>query len=217
MVAFDNNIFALALHPNAKGTEPGAREKVEYLLLTLKEEEERIVLPTPVLAEFLVFAGDEAPLYLEKLRDNSIFRVEPFDERAAIELAHVEITSRKRGNKKGKTDDSPWQKVKFDRQILAVAKVNGAICIYSTDADLVKHAEDFGITAKTVADLPRPPAVQENLFPKTEDEEARGAGDTEPKVAPVPIDVRSGGDGHPEDQAGAEGTEENSKDKEAGT
>jgi len=120
-------------------------------------------VPAPALAEFLIFAGDDAPLYLEKLRENSVFRVEPFDERAAIELAHVEITARRRGNKRTPADESPWQKVKFDRQIVAIAKVNGATCIYSTDPDVIKHAADFGMDAKTIADLPKPPAVQENL------------------------------------------------------
>ena len=68
MVAFDNNIFALALHTSARSDVDRARDRVEYLLQTLRDQNERVILPTPVLAEFLVFAGNEAPQYLEKLR-----------------------------------------------------------------------------------------------------------------------------------------------------
>jgi hypothetical protein len=37
MVAFDNNFFCLAIHPDAKA-EAGAKDRVEYLLLTLKDQ-----------------------------------------------------------------------------------------------------------------------------------------------------------------------------------
>lgn len=174
MVAFDNNIFCLALHLAAKSEVDRARDRVEYLLQTLRDQNERVILPTPVLAEFLVFAGDEAPLYLEKLRDNSIFRIEPFDERAAIELAQVELLARRGGNKKGQGIHSEWQKVKFDRQIVSVAKVNGAHCIYSTDSDVGKHAVDFGLQVLTIQDLPLPPAVQENLFQSSDEDVTEG-------------------------------------------
>lgn len=61
MVAFDNNIFCLALHPSARSDVDRAKDRIEYLLQTLRDQNERVILPTPVLAEFLVFAGNEAP------------------------------------------------------------------------------------------------------------------------------------------------------------
>ena len=76
----------------------------------------------------------------------------------------MELLARRSGNKKGQAIDSEWQKVKFDRQIVSIAKINGAHSIYSTDSDVAKHAADFGLQVFTINDLPLPPAVQENLF-----------------------------------------------------
>jgi hypothetical protein len=103
MVAFDNSIFCLALHPDAKprANVDRARERVEYLLERLTESNERVILPAPAFAEFLVLAGADAPKYLSVIRDNAIFRIEPFDEKASIELADMEMSARSAGNKRG--------------------------------------------------------------------------------------------------------------------
>ncbi|HEV8039027.1 MAG TPA: hypothetical protein VGP62_09200, partial [Bryobacteraceae bacterium] len=54
-------------------------------------------------------------------------------------------------------------KIKFDRQIVAIAKVEGADAIYSTDPDVSKHAQKVGIKCLGIADLPTAPSVQEEL------------------------------------------------------
>jgi hypothetical protein len=100
------------------------------------------------------------------IRDNSIFRIEPFDERAAIENAEIEIVARAKGDKRGSAIDAPWQKVKVDRQIVAIGKAHGVSCIYSDDEDVVKLGRDCGIQVLGLLDLPLPPAVQTELFEK---------------------------------------------------
>jgi len=128
MVVFDNSIFCLTLHPNAKprSTVDRASDRIQHLMEQLRDNKEVIIIPAPVLSEFLVFAGKSAPEYLLKIRETSSLRIEPFDERAAIELADREIAAREKGNKKGSATTSEWQKVKFDRQVVAVALVQGA-------------------------------------------------------------------------------------------
>jgi hypothetical protein len=86
MVAFDNSIFCLALHPDARprSTVDRAKERVDYLLERLAASNERVILPAPAFAEFLILAGVDAPKYLSVIRDNAIFRIEPFDERASL-------------------------------------------------------------------------------------------------------------------------------------
>lgn len=73
----------------------------------------------------------------------------------------------------------PWAKVKFDRQIVAIAKVQGADVIYSDDEDIVRYASRVNISVVRVADLPIPPPEQMDLLPaspagdkaRTEDEQ----------------------------------------------
>ena len=181
MVAFDNSIFCIAIHPGAKtrGNVDRGRDRVEYLLETLKSQDERIIIPAPAFCEFLVLAGDEGPLYLAKIRDMSIFRIAPFDDKAAVELADIEIAIRSRGEKRGGAPAAEWQKVKFDRQIIAVAKSNGARCIYSDDPDVAKHGKYCRLEVISLSDLPLPPAVQTTLELEIESAISSEAADTE--------------------------------------
>jgi hypothetical protein len=51
-----------------------------------------------------------------------------------------------------------WQKVKFDRQIIAIARVQGANRIYSHDPDLKTLVGAAGPQVLALDDLPNPPA-----------------------------------------------------------
>jgi hypothetical protein len=82
---------------------------------------------------------------LDILNRSRHFRIEAFDTRAAIEVAAVSRQAMDKGNKKGATLEAPWQKIKIDRQIVAIAKVNGATTIYSNDSDVAAHAKLCGI------------------------------------------------------------------------
>lgn len=194
MVVFDNSIFCLALHPDAQpsGGTDRAQDRIEHLLETLKANQETIIIPAPVLSEFLVFAGADAPAYLAKIRESSVLRVEPFDERAAIELADLEIAARQQGNKRGSAAASDWQKVKFDRQIVAIARVHRASVVYSNDADIAAHGRDCGLTVLGLADLPLPPSKQLNLL----DSLGNGAGDRDERTQPGSPQV-PGSEGEP--------------------
>jgi len=167
-----------------------------------------VVIPAPVLSEFLVFAGTDAPEYLVRIRESSTLRVEPFDERAAIELADIEIAARTKGNKRGSATTSEWQKVKFDRQIVAIAKAHGAKVIYSDDPDIKSHGTDCGITVLGLADLPLPPAVQEELFQQETTREPKQSG--QETIAPGAPDEGSA-PGPTAGEAGAETAEAKTK------
>ena len=200
MVVFDNSIFCLVLHPNAKPrtTVDRVKERVDFLVETLAAEQERIILPAPVFAEFLVFAGQDGPEYIRKIRDNSVFRIEPFDDRAAIELAQIELDARAAGNKRGAAENEPWQKVKFDRQIVAIAKVHGASRIYSDDPDLKNHGNDCGIAVVDLSGLPLPPAVQVELDLDLPDQPQESASQSDSPGS------QQGGDASSEAQSSAE-------------
>jgi hypothetical protein len=214
MVAFDNSIFCLALHPDAKSRVEveRAKERVEYLLECLEEANERVLLPAPAFAEFLVLAGRDAPKYLSMIRDNAIFRIEPFDEKASIELADMEIAARELGNKRGSAVDSAWQKVKFDRQIVAIAKAHGVTTLYSDDPHIQQHGKDCGIAVLALSDLPVRPAFQEKLDLQLEDQQ----NGIEQKAITAAPEVLGSSDGHPQGEAGAKAAEEAASGEDAG-
>lgn len=57
-----------------------------------------------------------------------------------------------------------WSKVKFDRQIVAIARVEGAERIYSNDDDIKRLGASDGIEVMMLDDLELPPAATPDLF-----------------------------------------------------
>lgn len=204
MVVFDNSIFCLVLHPDARARSSvdSPKERVAFLLDSLKEQKEAIILPAPAFAEFLILAGEDAPKYISIIRENSVFRIEPFDDRAAIEIAQIEIEARNKGKKRGSAEGEEWQKVKFDRQIVAIARVNNAKPIYSDDPDIIKHGKDCDVEVVSLSSLPMPPTHQPKL--PWEGANERQAAEA-PQAANTPSsEVRRSDIGRAEGQAGKE-------------
>jgi predicted nucleic acid-binding protein len=153
-VIFDASYLIPLLDPRVKGISDNPR--VNHLFATLEKAKAKIIIPTPALSEVLIGAGDAAPKYLEIINRSARFKVVPFGERAAVEAAAAHREAIDVGNKK--EGDISWAKIKFDRQIMAIAKVEGADCIYSDDRDLVRLGQKDGIPVVTLDQLPDPPA-----------------------------------------------------------
>jgi hypothetical protein len=63
------------------------KERIEFLVSRLDKAKTKIIIPTPALSEILVKAGQAASQkIIETLQKYSVFRIEPFDTRAAIEV-----------------------------------------------------------------------------------------------------------------------------------
>jgi len=153
MVVFDAGILIKLLDPRTTGDE---REKLDYLVATLQKGRIKILIPTPALSEFYVKAD---PSIVDELKGKSAFAIVPFDEKSAFECAiSVSAAIQSKAGKKGKQKDSPWQKVKFDHQIVAICRSNNCQILYSEDANLRQFATDLGISARSIADLPKNPA-----------------------------------------------------------
>jgi len=167
MVVIDNTFLSLMLHPKARPPkDPSTQrpvdrieDRIEKLLEDLDGESERMILPAPVLSEFLILAGKDASAYLEKLARMRNILIKPFDEMAAIELAAVEVEDRSKGDKRGGSTGI-WTKIRFDRQIVAIARTNKAKRIYSDDLDLAKFATKLGIEVVSTWELQLPAAKQ---------------------------------------------------------
>lgn len=156
VVAFDASFLIALLDPKVQGLSDDPN--VDYLFKGLDKAKAKIIIPTPALSEVLIGAGDASQKYLEIISRSARFKVVGFNERAAIEAAAAHREAIQVGDKKEGSES--WTKVKFDRQIVAIAKVEGCECIYSNDRDIVRFAKRDGIIVVRLEDLPGPPAPQ---------------------------------------------------------
>jgi predicted nucleic acid-binding protein len=172
MIAVDNTLLTLLLHPSARPPQDPStvlpvsdlRDRIDLLIETLDKERDQIIIPAPVLSEFLILAGKDGPKYLDEINRKGIFRIEAFDTRAAVELAAVELTIKRTKADKRDGAQGTWAKVKFDRQIVTIAKVNRATKIYSDDEGVEKFAKRCGIPVVKTWEMPLPHVGQPNMF-----------------------------------------------------
>lgn len=133
------------------------KERIEYLIQQLDKAKTKIIIPTPALSEVLVRAGAEASQKIvEELQKFSVFRIESFDTRAAIEVAAMTRDALD-GGKKKLAPSATYAKVKYDRQIVAIAKVAGATTIYSDDNDIKTLGGRAKINVVKLVDIQLPP------------------------------------------------------------
>ena len=163
MVVFDTTTLLVVLAPPNKVAvivdgKPiaDARERVDHLIATLAEGKTKIVIPTPALSEALVSMDKSSAEKVVRTLDRAAaFKIAPFDTTAALEAALMTQTAKSAGDKRGGATGD-WQKVKVDRQIVAIAKVNGARVIYSNDGDVAALAASAGLQAIGIEKLPLP-------------------------------------------------------------
>ena len=167
MVVFDTSVLLLVLDPKAKApTDPAsggpveqAAKRIELLIHNLSNQREKIIIPTPVLSEVLVHAGDAMDGYLNILNGQSVFRIADFNLKAAIEAALAMREALSRGGHRidAANPDATKTKIKFDRQIVAIAVAEGAHSVYSDDDDVHSYAGRAGLSAYRTLDLDLPP------------------------------------------------------------
>lgn len=162
MIALDTSFIVLLLQPGA-GTPVDAqgqpvsqaKERIEHYFAGLSKAGVRILVPTPALSEFLVGVRKNHDRYVDVLHQTYRLKIAPFDERAAIECALLTDSDLDSPRALGPTETKA--KVKFDRQIVAIAKVNGVDTICTEDDKLAACALRNGLKVLRVADLPLPP------------------------------------------------------------
>lgn len=127
--------------------------------MDLAQERAKIIVPTPALSEAIVRSGASAGAeYIAKLKQSRHFIMGVFDERAALEVALWTKLAVDGGDKKDGSDQT-WAKVKYDRQIAAIAKVNGASTLYTNDKNLRNFSMQRGLRVIGVEELPVPDSI----------------------------------------------------------
>ena len=161
VVAFDADILILLLHesipppsdPKTQQPVQHVHERLDKLIDDLENRGARVIVPAPALAEMLVLTEKNGSELVKVIEKQAVFQIEPFRAADAVEAAASTRAALEKGDKKSGAK-RPWQCVKTDRQIIAVAKRCGAQTIYSNDADMRKLAGDLAVVS--VWELPVP-------------------------------------------------------------
>jgi predicted nucleic acid-binding protein len=147
MICFDTTPLIWGLQ--TEGPDPITQHNIDRTkayLQQLAEQKEQIIIPTPVLAEYLVkIPYSEHAEVINQLRD--LFKVYPFDERVASFAAHLRTQASFQTAIEQLTHDfaltreSARQIVKVDAMVIAVAFTRGASRLVSEDKGMRSLAE----------------------------------------------------------------------------
>lgn len=170
-VVFDASVLIPFFDPSADvAPDPQTDEPIErvqdrlrYLVRSLDEQGETVIIPTPVLSELLVGFGSSGADPLNTLTTQRVFRVVGFDIKAAIEAAQMQSEASGRGRLRQAAERNRYQ-MKFDLQIVAIAKAELAHTIYSDDKGMPKIAGS-AIDVVPLARLPLPPDPPQGNLP----------------------------------------------------
>ena len=172
MVVFDATMMMLLIRPESgrplDSTTGEAvahvQERIAHFVAQNDKTKVRIGLPTPALSEVLVRSGADAIRVVEKIKEFSVFEILPFDELSAIEVAILTRNALDSGDKKSGSIET-WNKVKYDRQIIAIARVRQATAIYTDDRGLRNLATQLCIQVIGIAGIELPPETAQGTLP----------------------------------------------------
>lgn len=152
-VLLDTNALIYLLD---KRTPAHVKDRLKGLVQDVEKARGQLVIPTLVVSEYLVNAGPSGKVLLEALMNSRFIEVAPFDHVAAEECALMHIAAVAAGNKRHPLGRGvAWQKVKIDRQIVAIAKAKRA-SIVANDSDVIAIATAWGVRVSEVESLPIP-------------------------------------------------------------
>ena len=113
-----------------------------------------VILPAPVVAEYLLGIDRKSyQLHLDVMNSVKCIEVSPFDQVAAVECAMLVSNQ----EMKQLDPESKMAKLKYDRQILAIAVASGAKEIWTHDKQLFKRSKAVGITAMSLGSIDAKP------------------------------------------------------------
>lgn len=160
-VAFDNTMLSILLNPNCRvpldseGAPVSlAKERAQSVVVELEKARRKIILPAPACAELLTAIGPEAAAYISIVSRSRLFEIASFCARCASELAILNRGTFKTNDDRNGAE--PYQKIKVDRQIIAICRVYGVTELYSDDIGLRNRAVMCGITVIRTEDIPLP-------------------------------------------------------------
>lgn len=146
IVAIDANVLVTW---STGGEDDLRRARLAHLLQEISIANGRLVIPMPCFAEFLVRTDEASAAWMEGLERKKSVVLAPLDRRAAFECALFDRAALGAGDKRSGRKE-PWQKIKVDRQIVAIAKVAGVSEIITDDAGLRSTALTAGLRVRGI-------------------------------------------------------------------
>lgn len=164
-VCIDANFLVALLDVGSSIFGADIRLRVSHLISTLDKAKSLVVVPTPVVAEYLVKADQAGLQSLRKLQGRSLVRICDFNLTAAYECALLDGAALNGSMGKKHGIDAAWQKIKIDRQIVSIARVNGCTAMVSQDDSVAANCNRLGIEVFKFEDLPMPPEAAQKELP----------------------------------------------------
>lgn len=159
-IIFDTNILVQALtgmkagfkltDPDTGVEVPDPERRIEALIDLVENSHGSIIIPTPVLAEYLVgIDKKDHQSHISIIQKRSCFEIASFDEIAAYECAQMPSMRELKAMMASDTAN----KVKFDRQIISIAKSLNVDEIWTHDIGVFKRCKEMGVVVKSLADI----------------------------------------------------------------
>jgi predicted nucleic acid-binding protein len=151
LVCIDNHILIWGIRKTATPGQGEMIERTAQLLENLDEQKTKVIVPAPVVAEFLVGAEErDHTNILQTLQQR--FIVVPFDALAALATARARRKNRQSGLEQAVRQELAnvaRPQVAIDHMILGIALANRADLLYTEDEALRKFAEPH-ITVRNI-------------------------------------------------------------------
>lgn len=156
IVCLDTHILIWALRDIPPGEEDESGLRAQALLALLEKDKHTVLIPSPVLSEFLLGVEEERqPEIAQEITRR--FEVVPFDAAAAVATASLWV--RKNGGRSlsstvgASVGNTPRQAIKVDFQILGIAISRRAEVIYSHDRGLKALARGESVRVEEMPPL----------------------------------------------------------------
>ena len=156
-VLVDANFIIAYANPK---TSKDNRARIEYFLERAEKAKCKVVFPMPAIAEYLVGADLAGVDFLNRLDKKACLIMADFNRAAAFELSQIDRAALNTGDKKDETV-APWQKIKIDRQIVAIGKSLGARLVISADNSVRNNALRVGMDALAIEELELPESARQ--------------------------------------------------------
>lgn len=157
-VLVDANFLIATVHQK---TTDDDQARIEHFFTSAEKSKAKIILPMPAVAEYLVHADAAGIETFNKLERKSFIVVAPFDRAAAFECALLDRAAIGGANDKKDGSAEPWQKIKIDRQIVAIGKAHGAGLVITADGNVRNNALRVGMLAKQIHELELPASARQ--------------------------------------------------------
>lgn len=150
LVCVDTHVLIWGIKKDSAPSQRIMIERTVNFLHWLQNEQQKIIVPAPVLGEFLMrIPADEHPRITRDIQ--SKFMVLPYDAAAASLFAQIWQKNKNNGLP---AENNGREKMKTDSLIVAIAVANKASILYSEDPGIKKFAKGF-IEIRDIPIIPR--------------------------------------------------------------